>query len=257
MTVLLRHGAYWALVLALTAATSFAGAGDEAQFRAKSAALDELKMGFGAMEDGAYAAALDHYQAALDFATTRELRFQALVGKGSAEAALDRLEDALASFNRALEIKPENPETLFSAGMVAKDLGELAAATEFFAMAAVRDPAFAAAFTQLGVVYALEGRHEEAAASCRRATLNEPQNLEAQLCLGVSLYHLSRFDEASLAFDAVLAIDPGNSRARYSLGLCKLYGGDAEGAMREYRELEKLDPEMARDLGERINASRK
>ena len=256
MTIFPRRGACWILTLALATAAQLVSAADEPRFGGKSSALDQLKQGYGAMEEGAYAAAVEHYQAALEFANTRELRFQALVGRGSAEAALDRLADARVSFDRALEIKPENPEALFSAGMVAQDLKDFAAAAELLALAAVRDPAFGAAFTQLGIVYALEGRHEEAAASCRKAVSTDPQNVEAQLCLGVALYQLGRFDQASQAFDVVVAIDPRNSNARYSLGLCKLYGEDLEGAMREYSVLKDLDPDLARDLHDRINASR-
>lgn len=247
--------AVWILAVMVAAAVPAAFAEETPQqYTGSSPALDQLKLGFRAMGEGAYETALERYSAALEHANTRELTFQSLVGMGSAEAALDRMEEAQASFNRALEIKPEHPETLFAAGMVAKDRGDLDAAAEFFAQAAVRKPDFGEALTQLGVVYAFQGRHEEAAATCWRAVSVSPDDLEAMLCLGVARYHLSLYADAAQAFEAVVEIDPQSARARYSLGLCKLYEEDDEGAIAEYFALKEIDPELARDLYDRIFA---
>jgi len=64
------------------------------------------------------------------------------------------------------------------------------------------------------------------------------------------------YAEAAGAFEAVLEIDPLNPRARYSLGLCKLYLEDTAGAIAEYTALKDLDPTLASDLYERIYPTR-
>jgi tetratricopeptide (TPR) repeat protein len=244
------------LALALFAAAPPAmGQDDSTAWLGSSPALDQLKQGFVAMGEGAYETALDHYRSALESANTRELRFQALVGAGSAEAALGRLDDARQSYDRALEIKPESPETLFAAGMVAKDQEFFDTAAELFARAAVRKPDFGEALTQLGVVYAYQGRHEESATACWRAVSVSPQDVEALLCLGVARYHLGLYGEAAQAFEAVVELDPQNPHARYSLGLCRLFGQDPDGAVAEYVALKDLDPDLARDLYNRIFAT--
>jgi tetratricopeptide (TPR) repeat protein len=69
----------------------------------------------------------------------------------------------------------------------------------------------------------------------------------------VARYHLQLYEGAAQAFEAVIEINPENSRAHYSLGLCKLYIEDREGAMAEFRTLKTLDPELAKDLFSRIN----
>lgn len=254
MRTSLRRGAIWILVLAFIAVASIATC-QEMKSVGSSPSLDQLKLGLIAMEEGAFESALGYYNRALEHANTRELRFQAYVGMGSAEAALDRLEDARASFARALEIKPDNPEALFAAGMVAREMDDYGAAAEFFAQAAVRDPGFGEALTQLGVVYAIEERHEEAASACWKAVSINPKDVEALLCLGVARYQLGRYADAALAFETVIEVDPRNSRGRYSLGLCKLYLDDTKGAIDEYTELNDLDPELASDLHERIFAT--
>ncbi len=251
-----RWAAGWIMAMVLAAVAPMAtGQEGSAQRSGSSPALDQLKLGFVAMEEGSYENALDHYRAALEYANTRELRFQALVSIGSAEAALDRLDDAKVAFGQALEIKPEHPETLFAAGMVAKDREDFNAAAEFFAQAAVRRPDFGEALTQLGIVYAFQGRHEESAESCWRAVSVIPEDVDALLCLGVARYHLGLYADAAQAFDAVVEIDPESSHARYSLGLCRLYEDDREGAISEYTALKELDPDLARDLYDRIVAT--
>ena len=51
---------------------------------------------------------------------------------------------------------------------------------------------------------------------------------------------------------AVIEINPDSPRARYGLGLAKLYLDDNAGALAEYLALKPLDPELARDLYLRI-----
>jgi len=241
------------LALALVAAAPPAMGQDGSKtWSGSSPSLDQLKQGFVAMGEGAYETALDHYRSALENANTRELRFQAFVGIGSAESALGRLDEARQSYDRALAIKPENPETLFAAGMVAKDQGLFETAAELFAGAAVRKPDFGEALTQLGVVYAFQGRHEESAEACWKAVSVNPEDEGALLCLGVARYHLGLYTQAAQAFEKVVEIDPQSSYAHYSLGLCKLFEEDEDGAIAQYVALKDLDPELARDLYNRI-----
>jgi tetratricopeptide (TPR) repeat protein len=218
----------------------------------KSPSLDALKRGYLASERGEHAEAHTHFLTALDLASTSELRFQAYVGLGSADAALGRLDDARQNFDRALEIKPDNAATLFSLGLVAKRQGKLQEAATFFASAAVRDPSLGEALVELGVVYEILGRHQEAADACWRAVSVLPRDEGALLCLGVARYHLGLYEGAEQAFAAVVEQNPGSPRARYGLGLCRLYQDDLEGAMLEYRALKPLDPELASDLLSRM-----
>jgi tetratricopeptide (TPR) repeat protein len=218
----------------------------------KAPSLDALKRGYVAAEEGDHEAAYSHFQAALEHASTRELRFQAYVGLGSAAAALGRLDDARTNFELALAIKPDNAETLFSLGLVAKKQKDLQEAASLLAAAAVRDPTLGEALVELGVVYEILERHEEAVDACWRAVSVIPEDEGALLCLGVARYHLGIYEGAAQAFEAVLEGNPDNAHARYSLGLCKLYQEDLDGAMAEYKALRPLDADLARDLLLRI-----
>lgn len=244
-----RLGTFIGSVVLLVAVASPCSA--QSEFGSGST-LENLRRGYGAMEEGDYEAALVHYTAAAERTGAPELRFQAYLGVGSATSALARTDEARTAYEKALAIKPGDPDALYSLGLVAKDQGRHEEAVALFADAAVRDPGFSAALTQLGIVYEILGRHEQAADACWRAYSASSEDLEALVCLGVARYHLELYGEAGQSFTAVLAKDPENARARYGLGLCKVYGDDRDGAIQEYVKLKKLDLDLARDLYERI-----
>ena len=217
-----------------------------------SVALAELRLGLGAMEEGDYDSALGHYGRALENAEISELRFQAHLGVGSAYAATDRLDDAAAAYRAALEIRPNDPATLYSLGLVTKDQGRYEDAAALFATAAVRDPQFGEALVELGIVYAFLGRHEDSAGACRRAMPILEDDEAALLCVGVALFQLGRYSEAIPAFETAIEANPGNPRAHYGLGITMLNAGDRNGAVAEVGVLNELDPKLANDLYERI-----
>ena len=216
------------------------------------ATLEQLRRAYGAMERNDYEAALEHFREATQRANTEELRFQSFLGLGSAASILARFDEARAAYETALEIKPDNPDALYSLGLVAKDQGSLEEAAVLFADAAVRDPESGAALTQLGIVYENQDRHEQAADVCSRAYAISSEDLEALMCFAVARYHLESYDEAARSFEVVLDRDSSNARARYGLGLCRLYNNDRDGAIQDYVKLKELDPQLAKDLYERI-----
>jgi len=243
-----------AAALLITVGQAVAGPNDtdSNQQQGRSPSLDALKRGYSASEQGEHEEAYNHYQDALENASTGALRFQAYVGLGSAAAALGQLDAARDNFEQALALRPDNAETLFSLGLVAKEQDRFQEAASLFANAAVRDPSLSEAMVELGVVYEILGRHEEAADACWRAVTVSPENQGALLCLGVARFHVGLYEGASQAFEAVIELNPDSPRARYGLGLAKLYLDDNEGAIAEYVALKLLDPELARDLYLRI-----
>ena len=147
-------------VLLMTVALAFTGqdGSDSNQQQGRSPSLDALKRGYFASEQGQHEEAYTHYQNALENASTSELRFQAYVGLGSTAAALGRLDAARENFEQALALRPNNAETLFSLGLVAKKQDRFQEAASLFANAAVRDPSLSEAMVELGVVYEILGR---------------------------------------------------------------------------------------------------
>ena len=177
---------------------------DSSQEYSRQPSLDALKRAYLAVEKGDHEEAYAHFQTALNEASNSSLRFQAHVGLGSAAAALGRLDEGREHYEKALEIKPENADILFSLGLVAKEQGRYQEAVSYFAKAAVRDATMGEALVELGVVYEILGLHTEAADACWKAVSVIPNDERALLCLGVARYHLELYEGAAQAFEAVI-----------------------------------------------------
>jgi len=71
------------------------------------------------------------------------------------------LPGALAAYERAAELVPDDPEPLFAAGVIKDKLGEPEAAVERFEKALARKPSFGKAYVNLAAVHAEQGRFFE------------------------------------------------------------------------------------------------
>ena len=62
--------------------------------------------------------------------------------------------------------------------------------------------------------------------------------------LGLSLFMLDQYAEASEAFQSVLRIDPGRYQAFIHLGNIKLREGDEAGAIRDFKRALEINPSL-------------
>ncbi len=91
-------------------------------------------------------------------------------------------------------------------------------------------------------------RHSEAAAAYARASALLPADADLRARRGEALAAAAAgtvTPEAERAFAAALAIDPGEPRAHFYLGLAALQKGDRGGALARWRALERESPEDA------------
>jgi tetratricopeptide (TPR) repeat protein len=82
----------------------------------------------------------------------------------------------------------------------------------------------------------------EAADNYRRVIELVPGWLEAHINLGVVLYQLGQVDDACLAFDAAVRLDPESGIARYNLGCVLEERGEIGRAIDHLRRAEQLMP---------------
>jgi Flp pilus assembly protein TadD len=145
--------------------------------------------------------------------------------------------DAVAAFERSLELRPDDPETLFRLGMARGGLQDWPAAAEAYRRALELDPARAQAAHNLGNVYYRQGRYDDAAAAYALALEIDPAYIGAAFLHGRVLRELNRGDEAQGAFDRCLAASPRNDREKriqvdclFYLGTLRYRDGDFQGA---------------------------
>jgi tetratricopeptide (TPR) repeat protein len=201
---------------------------------------------------GAYADALE----SLEHVTWREPGFADVHNlRGLCFMNLERLDDALGAFSRAVEINARYAEAYLNRAKVLTATGRLEEAADARADAARLleqkpgerySPPFAARLANqhkdLGVLYAEGGFLREASEQFRRACDICPGFADIRNCLGRVLMELG-LDEAALReFRVALEINPAYLEARVNLGLALFRVAAFEEAKREWRRCLKQDP---------------
>jgi hypothetical protein len=114
--------------------------------------------------------------------------------------------EALACHDRALVIRPDDPQTWLDRGRALRDLDRLEEAEASLREALRRRPDFGDAHNELGTVLDYLGRFEEAEASVRQALRLRPEHAAAHANLGYILYHLGRAGEAQASYRSALRL---------------------------------------------------
>jgi len=127
---------------------------------------------------------------------------------GNAQRALERLDDALASYDRALAVKPDHVDALYNRGIVLAALGRDAEALAACDRALALRPDFALAHGNRGVLLHALGRHDEALAAYDRALALDARQAGAHANRAIVLRDMGRLPDALASFDRALALDP-------------------------------------------------
>lgn len=130
---------------------------------------------------------------------------------GVALAESGHIEEAIAQYRKALEIKPD----------------------------------FASARSDLGVALARKGETEEAMTQFRQLLKMTPDFAQAHYNLGLALAHKGEMEEAILQFRQLLALVPDSGQAHYNLGLALAQKGDTRNAIAEWRKTLEIMPGSA------------
>jgi len=133
---------------------------------------------------------------------------------GLALGNLGRIEEAIASYDKALEVKPDKHEAWNNRGLA---LGNL-------------------------------GRIEEAIASYDKALEVKPDKHEAWDNRGYALSKLGRYQEALSSHDKALQLQPDYVNAFYNKACCYALQGNVDLAIENLQQAIKLNPEKYREM---------
>jgi protein O-GlcNAc transferase len=173
---------------------------------------------------------------------------------GYALLELKRYEDALASCDRALAIKPGIPEALNNRGIAQLGLARYGEAIDSFDRALAIRPDFAEGLSNRGNALLQLARHEEALASCDRALAVRPDYPDALNNRGLALLGLARHGEALASYDRALAIKPDFVEALSNRGNVLLQLRRYEEALASNDRALSIRPDHAGALNNRGNA---
>jgi tetratricopeptide (TPR) repeat protein len=131
-------------------------------------------------------------------------------------------------------------------GLRARDqLRHWRASEPLFVHALAVNPSSGFAHTNLGEIYAREGRVDEALGHFEEAVRLDPGSARARNNLGSYLGENGRLEEALEHLEEAVRLDPGYSRARMGLASALIGLGRYPEAIRELEAVHRLEPEFA------------
>ena len=148
---------------------------------------------------------------------------EALTWLGIVELGAGRPEDAVVPLDRAAVLNPQDPNVLDYRGRA----HSLVAQESYRALTAL-DPDSWRVHRALGEIAAESQQWQSAVDEYQKAIAKVANNPDLYEGLGDAYQHLSRFDEATHAYEDELKLNPKNPIALYNLGKIQVQKGDPE-----------------------------
>ena len=128
------------------------------------------------------------------------------------------LKNAVLSYHKTVELKPDCAEAYFYLGSIYNELNEPDTSIAFYEKVLQIDPGFYEACYNMGNIYYSRDDPEKAIQCYQRAIDIKPDFYEALHNLGVSYQYLENADLAIAAFKKTLQIKPDYAEAYYNMG---------------------------------------
>jgi len=155
---------------------------------------------------------------------------------------LDRWAEALASFEKASEIDPEDPRHHFRQGLIRQTMGDFEGAQVSLGRANELDPTDAITAARYSRVLRVGGDYDEAERVVSEALAASPDSSDLHYAQGQLRLRQGRDGEAEAAFRRAIAISPNRSDAHHDLArLLSRTGREDEGRREELRAVRLRD----------------
>ncbi|MCX6027647.1 MAG: tetratricopeptide repeat protein, partial [Chloroflexi bacterium] len=161
--------------------------------------------------------------------------------RGFALRGLRRPDEAIASFQRALAIAPSHVDSLSRLAIVLKEQKRLDEAVVAMTKATEIDPANVRLLANFAAIYEAKGECARVRELAARAVEIDPAYPEAYNVLAYREWEEGRYDAALALYQKVLALDPGDRTANFSLGLIWLLQGDYDRGWKQFEWRKRFD----------------
>jgi len=205
-------------------------------------AATESNLGASLEADGRLDEAIAHFQRAIALAPNDASLYANL---GTALRAKGQTTDAIAAYRRALAISADDPDVHYNLANALMDEKHADEALTHFAFAAAAAPDSPDIQNNYGIALAAAGQPAKAAAAFERALALDPQSARAHKNLSDMLAILGKNDEALDHLRRAVAIEPRDAAMRYDLGTTLLEAQRFPEAEAELRRAIALDPQLA------------
>jgi len=167
-------------------------------------------------------------------------------------ASQGKIQEAITHYTEALRIKEDYADAHYNLGLALAEQGKIREAVVHYTEALRIAPDFAKAHYNLGVILLSQGKTQEAIFHYAEALRIEPDYAKAHNNLGIALTEQGKTQEAVAHFVEAVRLQSDYAEAHINLGLAYLMTGDKVSALREYKILKKLNPDLANKLYHKI-----
>jgi tetratricopeptide (TPR) repeat protein len=150
--------------------------------------------------------------------------------------------EAIAHFEQALALQPDDPKVLFALGNTASQLGQPNLAEQFFRRVLTQDPCRTEAIVNLSNLLRANGQFDAAIALLIPAIAREPKAAELHLTLGSAWRERGDLDRAKLHYQAALIARPDYALALANLADLLCDEGQRDVARTLYDKAIKVEP---------------
>jgi tetratricopeptide (TPR) repeat protein len=200
---------------------------------------------------------LDEALASYDRAVALDAGYaEAYNDRGIVLEALHRPADAVASYDRAIALRPDYVDALYNRGNALKDLGRFEAAIANYDRVLALQGDHPLALNNRGNALQALRRLDAALESYNRAVALKPDYIEAFNNRGVVRHELKQYDAALADYDAAIALMPDCVEAFYNRGNALLALQRCEQAVASYDRVLALKADHAEACYNRANALR-
>ncbi|HTB97845.1 MAG TPA: tetratricopeptide repeat protein [Terracidiphilus sp.] len=123
---------------------------------------------------------------------------------GAAYEQMKRTKDAIAAYQRAVDIEPGDPRTMGALAQTLLNDEQLDAALKIYRDMAEVDPEDVSTLIHICEIERRQGKYEDALATIKKALKKDPDNLEAGYNDGLLLDVLGRYEEASQEYEQMV-----------------------------------------------------
>ncbi|MCA9603159.1 MAG: tetratricopeptide repeat protein, partial [Myxococcales bacterium] len=162
---------------------------------------------------------------------------------GESELQRNHIPEAIARFQQALAISPNDTDTLFSLGVAQRRGGFLDDAATTLDRVMKLDSSWPGLATERGRVFEAQGQSEAAVKMYSDALVDTPEDIDLKLRLGAAQVLAGRMDEAEKILLEVNSLMARSGEAEHFLGRVAFARGDLESASARFKRAIDLDPE--------------
>ena len=148
----------------------------------------------------------EHFKRSLEISTLNPADASAHYNLGLIYQQRRQYEEALACFNRAVEIDPEEIDAHYQLGRIAREQGRLTDAIRHFDSVVRRAPQHSQneIWREIGNTYFQAAQYDDARTAFERFLATRPSDAEGRYRYGLTLYSLGRGEEAANEMRAVI-----------------------------------------------------